>query len=118
MITENHWKHLKHGYLWFKVQSPLDQTIDIIAHFTIDSYIHSAYILEPEWCLSRGHPLTTWQCAFKTAWIELSKQCISGRNYNTNVTDWTCCCGTQDAHTFHLCKLLVHPAGNPAMASW
>src|SRR5258707_3699500 len=34
------------------------------------------------------------------------------------VVDWTCCCSTQDAHTFHLCKHLVHSAGTLPMAFW
>ncbi len=99
MITENHWKRLKHGYLRFKIRSPLDQTVYIIAYSTIDSYIHSANILEPKWRLSRGRPLTPWQRAFKTAWVELTKRCVSGRNYGTDVVDWTCC---------WVLKMLIH----------
>ncbi|KAF8316685.1 uncharacterized protein EI90DRAFT_2814810, partial [Cantharellus anzutake] len=73
MITENHWKCLKHGYLRFKTRSPLDQTVYIIVYSTINSYIHTSHFLEPDWHLGRSRPLTTWQRAFKSAWNELEK---------------------------------------------
>ncbi len=118
MTVENHWKCLKHGYLWFKTCSPLDQTVFIITYSTINSYIHTSNILEPNYRIGRSHALTSWQHAFKTAWNHLSKRQLSNCHYHTDVPSWTCQCGTQDTHTFHLCKHLVHHAGKPPMAFW
>ncbi|KAF8325321.1 uncharacterized protein EI90DRAFT_3072993 [Cantharellus anzutake] len=118
MITENHWKRLKHGYLRFKTRSPLDQTVFIITYSTINSYIYSSNVLEPDYRIGRSRALTSWQRAFKTAWNDLSKKQLSSRDYHTDVLSWTCRCGTQDTHTFHLCKHLVHYSKKPPMAFW
>ena len=118
MITENHWKRLKHGYLRFKTWSPLDQTVFIIINSMLYSYIHTSNTLDPDYRIGRSRALTSWQRAFKASWNSLANRQLSTRWYYTDVPNWTCRCGTQDMHTYHLCKHLVHHAQKPPMAFW
>jgi len=40
--------------------------------------------------------------------------CASGTiDYHMDISAWTCCCGSQQLHTHHLCKHLVQAVGKP-----
>src|SRR5258705_10100873 len=47
MISENHWKCIKHSYLHLKTQSPLDQSVYIISYKVINAYTHTAATHSP-----------------------------------------------------------------------
>ncbi len=119
MISENHWKHIKHSYLHLKTQSPLDQSVYIISYEVINTYTHTAATLEEEYCQGCGHSLTPWQKGLKSNWVALQKKPCSNWDYHTDIAKWTCQCGTQELNAYHLCKHLVQHVGaiNPGFFS-
>src|SRR5260370_32970646 len=58
-------------------------------------------------CSCAAVQLTMYQQELKWAWKTLSQHSVSGKNYDTNIQNWTCWCGTQQFQPHHLCKHLV-----------
>ncbi|KAF8317842.1 uncharacterized protein EI90DRAFT_3021242 [Cantharellus anzutake] len=75
------------------------ETVFIITYSTINSYIHTSNMLEPDYRIGRGHTLTCWQCTFKTAWNDLSKRQPSSHHYHMDIPNWTSCILTLEIET-------------------
>src|SRR6266705_6912634 len=52
-------------------------------------------------------PLTSFQTQVKKSWVTLATRPSSGKDYGTDILQWTCQCGTQELQAQHLCKHLV-----------
>ena len=107
MMTENHWKQLKHHHLGFMHCPWLNQTIYIMIQDVILAAIITSESLEGTGCIGAAVELTTFQQELKQSWKTLSQQPLLGKDYGTNVQNWTCQCGTQQFQPQHLCKHLV-----------
>jgi hypothetical protein len=113
MITENHWKLLKHSDLHFFLHPRLNQTTFIIITQTVPRNIDKAHRLQHDYRTGHPGPQTTFQEVMKKEWKLLQGRNMSARDYHNDVKKWTCACGQQALQAQHLCKHLVHAAGNP-----
>src|SRR5258705_110461 len=95
MMTENHWKQLKHHHLGFMHRPQLDQTIYIMINDVVLAVIIASESLEGTGHIGVAVQLTTFQQELKQSWKTLSQQPLSGQDYGTNIQNWTCWCGTQ-----------------------
>ena len=68
--------------------------------------------------LGRPKQLTTYQKYFKSSWKKLSECKLSGKEYHTNVEEWTCTCGQQKYNCHHICKHLVQSVNPPEKCFW
>jgi hypothetical protein len=68
--------------------------------------------------LGQPKQLTTYQKYFKSSWKQLSERTLSGKEYHTNVEEWTCTCGQQKYNCHHLCKHLVQAVNPPEKCFW
>ena len=61
---------------------------------------------------------TTFHKYFKKSWKELKTKPISTKDYQTDVKQWTCHCGSQKYHPYLLCKHLVQAVSSPPATFW
>lgn len=118
MGVENFWRQLKHNYLHNYARPRLDHLVWILIYNVTPSYVARMETLEDGYRLGRLKQLTTYQHRFKESWIKLEDKPMSENMYNTNVSSWTCNCGSQKYHRHHLCKHLVHAVGRPDKSFW
>jgi hypothetical protein len=107
MNVENFWKQLKHDYLHQLIHPRLDQLVWILIHEVTPDYYVRTLKNDDEYRLGRAKELTTFQAAFKKAWVDLEKRELGTTSYITDVKTWTCNCGQQKYQSHHLCKHLV-----------
>lgn len=107
MTAKSHWQILKHTHLGFMHRPRLDQTIYTPINDVVPAELLRMRELDGVHLLGRAPPLTVFQKQAKKAWLELSKRSCSGRDYHTNINQWTCGCGGQQLQAHHLCKHLV-----------
>lgn len=107
MGVENFWRQLKHNYLHNVARPRLDHLVWILIYKVTPAYYAQTDILNDTHRMGRSKPLTTYQRAFKKAWIALSKRPLGTQEYKTDVSKWMCNCGSQMYHCHHLCKHLV-----------
>jgi hypothetical protein len=113
MTVENHWKLLKHHHIDFARRPQVDQTVYIIAVYVVRSMYEKVEQLSYDYRTGRGNALIPFQAAFKAEWKRLENLPISQRDYETNISEWKCKCGSQPGNAFHMCKHLVRKAGKP-----
>jgi hypothetical protein len=114
MTVENHWKQIKHQYLHNLNRPRLDLTVFILCTEVTPNFVRRAKALAE--VLPHGGrmpPFTSFQQGFKKAWKLLSNRDIGHTNYLTDVNLWLCNCGSQELHTYHLCKHLVQAVTHP-----
>ncbi len=113
MTVEKFWQQLKGDFLKHLRRPRLDQLVYILIYRVTPGYLARAEMLEDTRRLGRSRPLTTYQQYFKAAWKKLQEAAVSGTEYETNITEWTCNCGAQKYHPHHLCKHLVQAVQDP-----
>ena len=118
MSVENFWRQLKHDYLHHVARPRLDNLVWILINKVTPAYIARAEIMNDSYRLGRPKQLTTYQKYFKSSWKKLSECTLSGKNYHTNVEEWTCTCGQQKYNCHHLCKHLVQAIKPPEKRFW
>jgi len=111
MGVENFWRQLKHDYLHHVARPRLDHLVWILINKVTPAYIARAEIMNDSYRLGRPKQLTTYQKYFKSSWKKLSERTLSGKEYHTNVEEWTCTCGQQKYNCHHLCKHLRNGSG-------
>ncbi|KAF9476024.1 hypothetical protein BDN70DRAFT_935408 [Pholiota conissans] len=116
--VENFWRQLKHNYLHNHARPRLDLLVWILVSKVTRSYMARMQGLESTHRLGRSRALTTYQRRFKESWIQLERTTVSGKEYKTDVSMWSCNCGSQKYHPHHLCKHLVQAVGHPDKSLW
>src|SRR5260370_14059523 len=101
MMTENHWKQLKHHHLRFMHHPWLDQTIYIMIQDVIPAAIITSKSLEGTRHIGAAVELMTFQQELKQLWKTLSQQPLLGKDYGTNVQNSTCQCAAQQFQPQH-----------------
>ena len=91
----------------------LDQTVYTMVVDVVPAAVIKANSLEGLQRVGAAITLTYFQSQFKKAWNKLAICAIGTTDYRTDVTMWTCRCGSQQLHAHHLCKHLVHAVGKP-----
>lgn len=107
MNVENFWLQLKHDSLHHLLRPRLDQLLWILLTEVTPQYVLRARYLEDGWRVGRSKGLSTYQKYFKRDWQKLKKRLVSGKDYNTDISSWTCRCGQQKFNAHHICKHLV-----------
>ncbi|RDX40008.1 hypothetical protein OH76DRAFT_1459607 [Lentinus brumalis] len=118
MTVEKHWQELKGDHLHHLLRPRIDQLTYILVHRVTPSCIARSGKLEDTYRLGRSRPLTTHQLYFKRAWKKLQQVTLSGRQYATDISRWTCNCGAQKFNAHHLCKHLVQAVREPDIKFW
>ncbi|PPQ78411.1 hypothetical protein CVT26_007765 [Gymnopilus dilepis] len=113
MGVENFWRQLKHKFLHNIARPRLDQLVWILIHDVAPAYYAQMKKLDNSYRLGRSKSLTTYQVAFKKAWLKLLSADLGSVSYKTDVENWTCNCGQQKYQCHHLCKHLVQAVGRP-----
>lgn len=113
MTVENHWRQLKHQYLWFTRRPCLDHAIYVICTNMVPAFMVTAATLEDSHRIGRTKSLTPFCVAFKRNWRKKASAEVSGRKYTTSVGLWQCNCGAQETDPHHLCKHLVQAVPTP-----
>ena len=113
MSVENFWRQLKHDYLHHLLRPRLDQLVWIIQTQVVPNYMARATFLEDVYRLGPPKHMTTFQSRFKREWGRLTALPLSGRPYETSVTQWTCTCDALKYNCFHLCKHLIQSIPPP-----
>lgn len=114
MNVENFWRQLKHDFLHHHLRPRLDELTYILVEHVTPAYLERAEILDDDWRYGRAHQLSTWQKYFKRSWLHLAKIECSAREYRTDVSSWTCNCGSQKYNAHLLCKHLVQAVHAPS----
>lgn len=114
MNVENFWRQLKHDFLHHHLRPRLDELVYVLVANVTPAYLERAEILDDDRRFSRAQPLTTYQKYFKTSWAHLKSIPCSSRDYETDITTWTCNCGAQKYNAHLLCKHLVHAVPEPS----
>ena len=74
MMSENHWKQLKHHYLGFMHHPRLDQSIYILLMEVVPAAITKSKTLDDTAHIGVAVELMTYQKELKSSWKALSEQ--------------------------------------------
>ncbi|KAJ7756442.1 hypothetical protein DFH07DRAFT_742802 [Mycena maculata] len=113
MSVENFWRSLKHGTLHHLLHPRLDQLIYLIATEVLPSFEAKMQIFDPNYRPGRAKVLTPFQRQFKKGWKTLASRTLGSREYQTDISRWTCTCGQQKYNALLLCKHLVQSVHPP-----
>ncbi|EIW59064.1 uncharacterized protein TRAVEDRAFT_19598 [Trametes versicolor FP-101664 SS1] len=116
MIVEALWRGIKRLVLHMYNRPPIDLALYAVVTKTLPRYRVTLSRILKNSRPGRPAKLTTVQKDFKRSWERLRKVQIRGE-YTTDVTQWTCDCGSQKYHAHLLCKHLVQAVG-PLTAKW
>ncbi|KAI0826923.1 hypothetical protein BC628DRAFT_1495368 [Trametes gibbosa] len=116
MIVEALWRGIKRLVLHMYNRPPIDLALYAVVTKTLPRYRVTLSRIMKNPRPGRPAKLTTVQKDFKHSWERLRKVQIRGE-YTTDVTRWTCDCGSQKYHAHLLCKHLVQAVG-PLRPKW
>lgn len=116
MIVESLWGNLKRLVLHMYNRPPIDLVIYVIIMKVIPPYWLTLSEILTDSRTSRAASCSSAQHALKWAWERLQKLPLCSK-YTTDVTQWTCNCGSQKYHANLLCKHLMQATG-PLLAKW
>ncbi|KAJ6451447.1 hypothetical protein C8R45DRAFT_848404, partial [Mycena sanguinolenta] len=119
MFVENFWRNLKHGTLHHLLYPRFDQLIHLIVTEVSTMYPHSKQRCRSSIPITEkgvSKLLQPFQKQFKKGWKVLQSRALGDREYQTDISRWTCTCGQQKYNTLLLCKHLVQSVHPPERA--